>query len=169
MKTMVKLVTALVLVMFLSVSMVGCYGSFALTKKVYDWNGSLGNKYMVQIAFWILSWVPVYSAATTIDVVLLNLIEFWTGSNPMAMNNNEQIIKYASNGDDSYKITMTKELIKIEPMQGNEKAIELSFDASTNAWYLESGNVNTKVATVDGNTMNLLYPGGNSLSLNLAN
>ena len=169
MKTMVKLVTALVLVMFLSVSMVGCYGSFALTKKVYDWNGSLNNKYLVQVAFWVLSWLPVYGAAGAIDVLLLNLIEFWTGSNPMAMNNGEQIIKYASNGDDSYKITMSKELIKIEPMSGTDKAIELSFDANTNAWYLQSGNVNTKIATVDGNTMNLLYPGGNSLSLNLAN
>ena len=169
MKVMVKFLTVAIIAIFLLVAQFGCYGSFALTKKVYEWNGGLGNKYLVQIAFWVLNWLPVYSIATGVDVVILNLIEFWTGSNPMAMNNGEQIIKYAQNGDDNYKITMSRDNIKIEPMNSNEKGVELAFNQDTNAWYLNNGDQITKVATVDGNTMTLLYPNGKTLSLNMAN
>lgn len=169
MKVMVKFVTVAVLAMFLLVSQFGCYGSFALTKKVYEWNGKLGDKYLVQVAFWILNWLPVYSLAGTIDVVLLNLLEFWTGNNPLAMKSGDQIIKYAQNGDDSYKITMSKDNVKIEPMNSKEQGLELAFDHNTNAWYMNNGASQTKVATVDGNTMTLLYPDGRTMSLNLSN
>lgn len=61
----------------------GCYGKFALTKKLYDWNGTLGNKFLVWIVFIIFIIVPVYGVCTFVDGIILNLIEFWTGSNPM--------------------------------------------------------------------------------------
>lgn len=61
----------------------GCYGKFALTKKLYDWNGSLGNKFLVWIVFLLFSFVPVYGIAVFVDVWVFNLIEFWTGSNPL--------------------------------------------------------------------------------------
>lgn len=169
MKSITKLITVAVLAMFMMVSMFGCYGSFALTKKVYEWNGRLGDRFMVQIAFWVLSWLPVYSAATTIDVVILNLIEFWTGSNPLAMNNGQEVIKYAQNGDDSYKITISSEQILVEPLTGNAESVALSFDDASQSWFLKSGDSQTKVATVDGATLNLLYPNGRSLAVSIPN
>lgn len=69
-----------------SVNLAGCYGSFALTKKVYQWNGSLGNKFLKTAVMWGLNIVPVYGLATLGDAVIFNLIEFWTGSNPVAAN-----------------------------------------------------------------------------------
>lgn len=62
----------------------GCYGKFALTKKLYDWNGSLGNKFLVWIVFVIFMIVPVYGIAGFVDIWIFNLIEFWTGSNPLS-------------------------------------------------------------------------------------
>jgi len=169
MKSISKFVTVAVLAMFLMVSMAGCYGSFNLTKKVYEWNGQLGDRFLVQIGFWVLTWLPVYSIATTLDVVVLNLIEFWTGSNPMAMNNGEEVIRYAQSGDDSFKITMTNDQIKIDALSGNKDSVQLNYDQDAQAWFLHSGVVNTKVATVQGETINLLYPDGRSMSINLAN
>ena len=169
MKSITKLITVAVLAMFLMVSMAGCYGSFNLTKKVYEWNGQLGDRFLVQIGFWVLTCLPVYSIATTLDVVVLNLIEFWTGSNPMAMNNGEEVIRYAQSGDDSFKITMTNDQIKIDALSGNKDSVQLNYDQDAQAWFLHSGVVNTKVATVDGDTINLLYPDGRSMSINLAN
>ncbi|MEW6435228.1 MAG: DUF3332 family protein [Myxococcota bacterium] len=61
----------------------GCYGKFTLTKKLYDWNGSLGNKFLVWIVFVIFMLVPVYGIAGFVDIWIFNLIEFWTGSNPL--------------------------------------------------------------------------------------
>jgi len=67
-----------------SLSLQGCYGSFALTKKLYNWNGTLGNKWVKSIVFFVFSVVPIYGLSAFIDAIALNLVEFWTGSNPMA-------------------------------------------------------------------------------------
>lgn len=84
MNNLFKKIVVLMLVATMAVMSVGCYGSFNLTKKVYNWNGSLGNKWVVELVFLACYVVPVYSIAGFIDVVILNSIEFWTGSNPVA-------------------------------------------------------------------------------------
>ncbi len=63
----------------------GCYGKFALTQKLYGWNGSLGNKFVNTIVFWAFIVLPVYEVFAFVDFVALNLIEFWSGSNPLAV------------------------------------------------------------------------------------
>ncbi len=62
----------------------GCYGKFALTQKLYGWNGSLGNKFVNTIVFWAFILLPVYEVCAFVDFVALNLIEFWSGTNPLA-------------------------------------------------------------------------------------
>lgn len=86
MKNILKLVVVGLLIASMAVMSVGCYGSFNLTKKVYNWNGSMGNKWVKEIVFIVLNVVPVYGIAGGIDAVILNTIEFWTGNNPMASN-----------------------------------------------------------------------------------
>ncbi len=63
---------------------VGCYGSFNLTKKVYNWNGTMDGKWVKEIVFLVCNIIPVYPVAGFADAVILNTIEFWTGNNPMA-------------------------------------------------------------------------------------
>lgn len=61
-----------------------CIGSFSLTGKLLNWNRQVGNKFvneLVFFAFWIL---PVYEVSALADVLVLNSIEFWSGSNPVA-------------------------------------------------------------------------------------
>ena len=49
----------------------GCIGSFALTKKVYDWNKNMGSPIVSEIIFLVLVFiVPVYSITLFIDGVL---------------------------------------------------------------------------------------------------
>lgn len=63
----------------------GCYGPFYLTRKVWKWNGEVSsNKWAVEVAFLVMSWLPVYGLATLLDAVVFNSIEFWTGNNPVA-------------------------------------------------------------------------------------
>jgi hypothetical protein len=158
-----------VLASFLMVSMFGCYGNFSLTRKLYTWNGTVGDKFINNLVFWILMWIPVYSAASTIDFVLLNTIEFWTGTNPMAMNDGEQVIKYAQNDDKTFKITIAKNNIQVQeiagPNAGNQ--VELRYNPADSSWFLVSDGQNVKIATMDGDRMNLIYPSGNTLSVDL--
>ena len=128
MKTMKRIVTMLVVFAML-INLVGCYGSFALTKKVYDWNGSLGNKWVNTVVMWVLMWVPVYNAAGFIDIVILNTIEFWTGSNPVAMNDGIESIKYVSHDGKTYRIAISKNQMNITETIGPDKgkSVNLSF------------------------------------------
>jgi len=72
---------SLALVVATAASTAGCMGSFALTKAVYGWNETVtGNKIINNVIFWALNILPVYELAVLGDVVILNTIEFWTGS-----------------------------------------------------------------------------------------
>ena len=63
----------------------GCYGSNACFKKLHDWNGTLGDKWINSIVHFFLFWIPVYGVCLfLVDGLVLNTVEFWTGSNPLA-------------------------------------------------------------------------------------
>ena len=62
-----------------------CMGSFALTKMLYNFNNTVTDSKLINnLIFWALCILPVYGLAVTGDAVILNLIEFWTGSNLLA-------------------------------------------------------------------------------------
>ncbi len=80
----------------------GCYGPFELTKKLHSWNGSLGNKWVVEGVFLVCSWLPVYSIAVLVDAVVLNSVEFWTGKSMLKSSLPTELRQ----GDD--KVVMTR-------------------------------------------------------------
>lgn len=57
----------------------GCYGSFPLTHLVYTVNGNVAPSVLRQVTFWVFLIIPVYGVASLGDIIVLNLIEFWTG------------------------------------------------------------------------------------------
>jgi hypothetical protein len=65
-----------------------CYGNFPLTKAIYNMNARAGGEIgedrtqhnlVRSVVMWVLIIVPVYEVGMFADVVVLNLIEFWTG------------------------------------------------------------------------------------------
>ena len=75
-----KLCLALVTVVTLSISS-GCFGHFHVTQHVHAWNGRIDGKWGNELAFIFLT--PIYSLATIADAFVFNLVEFWTGVNPI--------------------------------------------------------------------------------------
>ena len=71
-KRFIQVVAMLLVVLFLSFSSMSCYGSFNLVKKLYQWNGSLDNKYASSAVMWIMFIIPVYGVATFIDFVRIS-------------------------------------------------------------------------------------------------
>jgi len=109
-----KFICAVVLAAFtcVSISMSGCYGKYALTKAVYKWNGSLGNKFIVSLVNYFM--YMVYAVTIPVDFILLNTIEFWLGSNPMAMGDiyedvdgNGNKVYAVKNPDGTLSVTLT--------------------------------------------------------------
>ncbi len=80
-----KFICAAVLAAFTCVSVGGCYGKYALFNSAHKFGGHLGGKWVgavVNLVFW---GVGVYGICLLGDLLIFNTIEFWTGSNPVAM------------------------------------------------------------------------------------
>lgn len=78
------LTLAIVLALVSGSTLTSCIGSFKLTNKLLTWNRNIDNKFvneLVFVAFWIL---PVYEVSGLADLLVINSIEFWSGSNPIA-------------------------------------------------------------------------------------
>jgi hypothetical protein len=76
-------IAAAVLVALLSVSTVGCFGRFAVTRRIYDWNEHVSSDKWVRSLVFVLI-VPIYGLVNLFDALFANVVEFWSGHNPMA-------------------------------------------------------------------------------------
>ena len=86
-----------------------CIGSFSAFNGLREWNESVtdskfGNE-LIFLALWI---VPVYGVATLADLIVFNAIEFWDGTNPIAMNEDDSETKIVTSKGNTYKIVATK-------------------------------------------------------------
>jgi len=67
----------------LGVLVSGCYGPFNLTRRLYQWNSQVGDKWEKELVFLLLVALPVYELGAVGDAVIFNSMEFWTGKNPV--------------------------------------------------------------------------------------
>jgi hypothetical protein len=152
-----------------------CIGSFNLTKKVYEFNKGVGDKWIQELVFLLFVILPVYEVALLIDGVILNLIEFWTGSNPMSMNEGEIEIQYKKGIDGNmYQLTATKNKFHVLQIDGADKGKEMAFvyNPENTSWSLEQNGTATLISTVNFNENGLadnytiFYQDGSSINVN---
>ncbi|MBL0129015.1 MAG: DUF3332 family protein [Flavobacteriales bacterium] len=119
----------------LSITQTGCFGEFALTRKAYDWHASIGNKFVRSL----LLWIPmgfVYGITAMVDAVVLNLIEFWSGSNPLSMNEGDHEMQLLTVKGIDYRIDATKDTFTTTQLSGEmtgEVRI-MQFDRADMTW-----------------------------------
>jgi hypothetical protein len=94
---------ALATVLSLSVISAGCFGKFQLTRMIYDLNKSVEDKYVRSAVTWGFVIIPVYGFSAFLDVVVFNVVEFWTGENPMT------VTKVHREGADTVAMTLFRE------------------------------------------------------------
>ena len=127
----------------------GCMGSWKLTTSLYSWNKSVtGNKYLNNIIFWILHAIPAYEICYFADIIILNTIEFWTGSNPIAMNAGEkeqQIVK--GKDGNNYEITATQNRFDIVSLNNKNKT-SIIYTPMNHTWNMDKNGIVTKLATI---------------------
>ena len=106
-----------------SVLFSSCIGSFGLSNKLLDWNRNIDSKFvneLVFVAFWI---VPVYEISALADILVLNSIEFWSGSNPVA---DAGTVKTIETKDGTYAIETQKDGVVMYLPDGKEMNVELN-------------------------------------------
>lgn len=149
----------------------GCYGNFALTRKLYNWNGTLGDKWINSVATWVMVILPVYGIAGFVDFAILNLIEFWTGKNPVTLKPGEKDIKVVEHEGRKYRLTATTNRLEVEPLDGQSAPASLVFDPSTGSWSAESDNGSRRLIEMvgtEGNVADLIYPDGTKQRVELS-
>lgn len=126
----------------------GCIGTFKLTGKVLNFNKGLGNKWIQELAFLVMAIIPVYGVAIIVDALIFNSLEFWTGSNPIAMQPGEKEVQFVKNEGKIYRIEATQNRFHIVQVDGPEKGetADLVFNPETNTWLAGKGNELRKVA-----------------------
>ncbi len=164
MKRTVRFVSVMMLFVMLTVGVAGCFGNFAATRKVYTFNENFGDKWMNQIMFYVLSWIPVYGIASFADVVLFNTIEFWTGNNPMAMGENEEVIKYATHDGKDLKIIIRQNEVMLEDMTKPGEEIALRYKPFEKSWYMENEEGAVKIATLKDGSAEFFTQSGKVVS-----
>jgi hypothetical protein len=97
---------AMVLVAAVGALSAGCFGKFQLTRKVYDMNQSIDEKYVRSAATWIFVIVQVYTVVALIDLIVFNVIEFWTGENPVAEG---KVTKVYAQGNGRTVLTLSRD------------------------------------------------------------
>jgi hypothetical protein len=126
-----------------------------------DWNQGVGDKFVNELVFIALHIVPVYEIAYLADLVVLNTIEFWSGSNPMASNevkeikgeNGEYLVKSNNNG---YTITN----------KDDNQSMDLVYNQETQTWNAVTDTENIELVKINNNgTVSINMQNGTSMTV----
>ncbi|MEW7278737.1 DUF3332 domain-containing protein [Aquimarina sp. 2201CG1-2-11] len=114
-----------------------CLGSFSAFNGLRDWNdGVTDSKFLDNLIFWGLNIVPVYGLFFIGDVLIFNTIEFWSGSNPVAMNEGDIETKVVEKDGNTYKMIATKNRLQINIIDGKRKGekLDLVYSPTQKSW-----------------------------------
>ena len=95
-----------------------CIGSFGLWNNLKDWNQSIHL-------------IPVYEVAYIADVIVLNSVEFWSGSNPLADVGKVKTVK-GENGE--YMVRTNEDGYTITKKGEEDKPLDLVYNAENRTW-----------------------------------
>jgi len=147
-------VAVALLVGFVPVSSVACFGSFRLTRKFYDWHKHTSqDKWIRWMIFLFTSFG--YGFTSMVDTLFANSVEFWTGSNPIdtasapavrtAVGPNGELVKATFRTDRSV-------LVQLYKGGALEQAMVVRRDADQLVARNLQGQLLARIGEVDGQT-----------------
>ena len=138
-----------------SMMLTSCIGNFALTNKLLTWNKQIGNKFLNELVFFCFWVLPVYEVTATADLLVLNSIEFWSGTNPIAQG------KSVIDGKDGrYLVECDGKGYTIKS-ENDGSIVRLDFDNNDQSWSVTANNETVKFMTmVDDSHVKMLTPSG---------
>ena len=145
-----------------------CIGSFSAFNGLREWNegvteSKFGNE-LIFLALWI---VPVYGVATLADLIIFNAIEFWDGTNPIAMNEGDSETKILVNKGNTYKITATKNNFHVDIIDGDRKgeSTDLVYLDTDKSWNVEKDGELIKLSSLKKGLLMTYLPNGEVINV----
>ena len=116
-----------------------CIGSFGLHSKLVSWNQGIGTKFVNELVYLAFNIVPVYGVCYLADALVINSIEFWSGSNPMASIGDVKKVK-GENGEISIDWINEDLITFVKDRLGHDQRYAIDPTKITNAlgWYPET-------------------------------
>ncbi|MEG0463265.1 MULTISPECIES: DUF3332 domain-containing protein [Bacteroides] len=141
-----------------------CVGSFGLFNRLASWNQTVGHKFVNELVFIALNIIPVYPVAYLADALVINSIEFWTGSNPMA---NVGDVKKVKGENGNYMVETLENGYSITK-EGEKKAMELIYNKDANTWNVVAEGQTTELLKMNNDgTADMMLPNGKTLNVSL--
>lgn len=152
-----------------SILCTSCLGSFSAFNGLKDWNQELSDsKFVNNLVFWGLNIIPVYGLFFLGDVVIFNVIEFWSGSNPIAMSEGEFETQIVQKDGVAYEMTATKNRMMVRVLDGERQGekFDLVFKPSEKTWNIikQDGEV-IKIATLQDGLVAYHLPDGSTINI----
>ncbi len=146
---------AVALTLASSLMMSSCIGSFALTNKLLDWNETIGNKFVNELIFFAFWIIPVYEISALADILVINSIEFWSGSNPVASGT-----KVIDGEDGRYLVECDGKGYNIKS-ENDGSIVRLDFNEDEKSWsVIANGESHTFMTFVDDTHVKMITPDG---------
>lgn len=142
-----------------------CIGSFGLHNRLLSWNQNIdNNKFVNELAFFALAVVQAYTVTWLADAIILNSIEFWTGTNPMA---NVGDVKKV-HGDNGNYLVETLENGYAITKEGEDTTLQLIYDQELNTWNVVADGTSTQFLEFNNDgTAQIPLPNGQELTVTL--
>ena len=139
-----------------------CIGSFRLSSKVLAWNKGVGDKWVNELVFLALNIIPVYPLASFADILVLNSIEFWTGTHPLAEEGATKTIKNAQG--EAIQVTTNENGYTLS---NGEKAVNLVYNENEQAWSAEAHGQSANLVKLNDDNTASLYVGDEVVAVSL--
>lgn len=154
---------ALILTVAGSLTFSSCIGSFGLTNNVLSWNRQIGSKFVNELVFFAFWVIPVYEVSCLADVLVINSIEFWSGTNPIAQGKS-----YIDGQDGRYLVECDGKGYTITSMN-DQSQVRLDFDPADKSWSYTANDETVKFMTfIDDTHVNMIQPDGTMAPVELS-
>lgn len=141
-----------------------CVGSFGLHSRLSSWNQNIGNKFVNELVYLACNIIPVYPVCYLADALVINSIEFWSGSNPMASVGDVKKVK-GENGN--YLVETLENGYSITREEDNS-TMSLIYDNEQNTWNVVADGVSTELLQMNADgTAQMTLPDGEQLTVTL--
>lgn len=132
----------------------GCFGSFGATRLLYNFNKDVHSNVFVQtLVMWCFTVLPAYGLFIFADWLIINIIEFFMGSNPIGNNvsfepqEDGSILASGDNGE-SIKFTAVDDGRMIVEHNGTVLG-EVAIDGQKNVTMTNYANADVKVVDLN--------------------
>ena len=110
-----KILTLFLIPAMLLIGTANCFGKFSLIRKMHAFNDgiNIGGKWVSKFIKTLIMWVSLFFAQWwmfAIDMLILNVIEFWTDSNPLGLNEYDKdgrFVRELAEGDSKVRLEYT--------------------------------------------------------------